>query len=116
VSMGIKKPRLVDLLRRAQAGPATSDRDRYGRRRAVVQCHHGSHRYDVAEVRGNVVIGTTGPHDLKHASYEVLSRCNKCPGMAGLRQLDLSLIRAALRQPHHGVLKLNVDEVSRRVA
>ena len=116
MSMGIKQPRLVDLIRRAQAGPAASDRAQYGRRRAVVQCHHGSRRYNVGEVRGHVVIGTTWPHDLKHANYEVATRCMECPGTTGLRWLDLGLIRAALREPHDGVLKINVDEVSRRVA
>ncbi len=61
------------------------------------------------------VIGTTWPHDLKHANYEIYARCRRCPGEAGLRVLDLGEIRTALRTPHRGVLKVNVDDAARRV-
>ena len=103
----MKQPRLIDMVK------GMPDKASFGRRRAVLQCHHGTRRYDVAEVRGNVVIGTTWPHSLKHASYEIFAVCEQCPGSTGTRVLDLNAIRAALRVPHAGVLKLNVDSVSR---
>lgn len=102
----MQQPRLIDMVK------GMPDKRSFGPRRAVVQCHHGSRRYDVAEVRGHVVIGTTWPHDLKHANYEIFAVCTKCPPPTGLRTLDLNKIRAALREPHVGVLKLNVDNVS----
>jgi hypothetical protein len=105
----MKQPRLVDLFH------GLPDKRSFGPRRAVVQCHHGMRRYVVAEVRGHVVIGTTWPHDLLHANYEIFAVCEKCPRQTGLRALDLSKIRVELREPHAGVLKLNVNDVSRSV-
>ena len=113
--MGIKRPRLHDLVRQAHAGEGAADWAQYGPRRAVVQCHHGAQRYDIGQVRGYVVIGVTWPHDLRYASYDVFVRCRRCPGETGLRVLDLAKIRAALREPHTGTLKINVDDVSRRL-
>ncbi len=66
-------------------------------------------------MRGHVVIGTTWPHDLRYASYDIFVRCRRCPGETGLRVLDLAKVKAALREPHTGVLKINVGDVSQRL-
>jgi hypothetical protein len=78
--MGIKQPTLADLYRQALAGgdPA-AEQARHGPRRAVIHCHHGARRYPIAEVWGNAVFGTFGPHDLRFASH-VYARCRECPG------------------------------------
>jgi hypothetical protein len=112
--MGMKKPGLrqtLDQINHGMDAPET-----FGRRRVVIQCHHGDRRYDVGEVRGHALFGTSGPHDLRYCNYEVLTRCTKCPGMTGLRALDTAKIREALRRPRRGVLKLDVTEVAEIVS
>ncbi len=111
--MGIRKPGLKDLVRRAQQGPP--DRRQFGPARAVFQCHHGQRRRDIGWVHGHAVIGTRWPHDLPHdvrmATYDVVLSCEDC----GPYPLDLSKVRAALRVPSQGIRKVDIKDVLRRV-
>jgi hypothetical protein len=88
------------------------DKATFGRRRVVIQCHHGSSRLVIAEVRGDVVCGTHWPHSLTSATHDVYARCDRCPPETRWI-LDLAKIREALGRPHNGVLKLDVKDVSR---
>ena len=112
-SMGTRQPTLKDMWLQAKAGPALAqaEKAKLGPRRAVIQCHHGQRRYVVGEVRGHAVLGTTWPHDLRYASYDIFVRCTRCPGPTGLRVLDLAKIKGALRREHKGVLKIDVNDV-----
>lgn len=114
--MGIKRPRLRDLVLDAQARQRGERPElAYGPRRAVVQCLQHPGRRTIAEVRGQAVFGASGPHDLRYATERVLVSCRACPQDTRLWQLNLKALRARLREPHRGVLKLPVETVGRRV-
>jgi hypothetical protein len=110
--MGMRRPRVEELLQRAHSEP--TDRSEHGRRLAIIQCHHGGRRSVIAEVRGFTVMSTVWPgdlpHDLRFASYDVIVHCTTC-GRGAV--LDLGQLRAKMREPYHGLLKLNIDDVSR---
>lgn len=111
----MKKPGLKQLIAQVQSGHPT-DREAFGRRSAIIFCQHGPNRVTVAEIRGNVLLGTASdhaqPHDLKHASYDVGVLCKRCQPVK-LWQLDITKIRQALKQERTGPLKINVTEVCR---
>lgn len=111
--MGTKKPRLREMVARAQG--ASLDMASFGPRRLVVQCHHdGDRRNPVAEVRGHHLVGTAWPwdqpHDSRFANYEARIGCTRCHRV---RLIDWMLLRAALRDRKS---KINVDEVAKRDA
>lgn len=113
----MKQPSLRDMIKQAEPGQLARDKKAAGPRRALLQCHHGDNsRFSVGEVWGNAVFVPHGPHDVARASYAVYIKCKKCPGQTGLRVLDLKALRHALAVPHTGLLKIDVDSVSRRVA
>jgi hypothetical protein len=92
------------------------DRVRFGRKLAVVLCEHGDRRYPVAQVRGSTLLGIgplTLPHDLWRATHEVYLTCQHCKVR---RLVDWPRLRSRMRGRRGGVLPLNVDDVSRRVA
>lgn len=100
--MGMKEPRLIDVIRAFHAEDQQAEKAQYGPRRAVLLCHSGQQRYDVGEVRGHVVIGTTWRHDLRYANYDVYVSCRKCSGRTGLWRLHFAKIREALRAREGG--------------
>ena len=110
--MGIRKPGLRALVKRAQGEPF--DRKKLGPARAVIQCRqHGTNWRTIGWVHGNAVVGTASPYDLPHdlrATYEISVSCKDCPRRASL---DLRAIRAKLAKPHRGLLKLDLDDVLR---
>jgi len=114
--VGIKQPGLKQMLKQAYPGQLALDKAAHGRKRAILQCHHGDQRYTVGEIRGQVIFGIHGPHDLHRASYVVYVKCMQCPGDTGLRVLELTKLRAALHGPHPGNMqKVDVDAVSERL-
>ncbi len=111
--MGIKSPRLVDLVRAARG---EHDRTVHGPRRVTLYCQNGHSRRTVGEVRGRAVYGNYGPYDLLSSNKDVWAQCRACPAGQGSYMVDLGLLRTKLKQPHRGQLKLSVAEVARRVA
>ena len=110
--MGIRRPGLREMLRSAQDGPL--DRKRFGPARAMIQCRERDRSWrTIGWVHGNAVMGTAWPHDSPHdlrSNYEVLVLCEDCNIST---MLDLAALRAQLRKPHAGVLRLDVRDIAR---
>lgn len=106
----MRKPGLEQLLEAAL--DPTKALVGLGPRRAVIQCRHHSGRATLAEVRDGVVVANGLRHDLR-SSYDIWVQCWRCPPETGEWVLDLVKVGVALAQPHHGVLKLDVEAVSR---
>ncbi|GAA3717389.1 hypothetical protein GCM10022399_37480 [Terrabacter ginsenosidimutans] len=83
-----------------------------GPRRAVIQCRHEAPWGTLAEVRDDVVVADGSAHDL-NCSYDISVRCHRCAPSTGRQVLDVRKIRAELAKPHRGVLKLDIEKVSR---